>query len=155
MIARLAELVRRDHWPPPTGAAPLASGLETGVGALADQIALELGQRAEDVEHQHPARSCGIDVFGELAEPDTPRRQLADFFDQMAHRATKTIEFPDHQRVAATQVGERLVRARPIGFCSGCVIVEYPVAPASVQCVELERELLVCGRDARYPQPEP
>src|SRR3546814_9166106 len=28
MFARLAELVRCDHWPPPTGATSLASGLE-------------------------------------------------------------------------------------------------------------------------------
>jgi hypothetical protein len=29
------------------------------------------------------------------------------------------------------------------------VIVEYTVAPGSVQRVKLERQLLVCGRDAR------
>src|SRR3546814_179325 len=74
MFARLAELVRCDHWPPPTGATSLASGLEACMGALPDQIALKLGKRAEDVEHQHPARSGGVDVLGERAEPDTSRR---------------------------------------------------------------------------------
>src|SRR3546814_19370019 len=66
MFARLAELVRCDHWPPPTGATSLASGLEACMGALPDQIALKLGKRAEDVEHQHPARSGGVDVLGEI-----------------------------------------------------------------------------------------
>ena len=46
MFARLAELVRCDHWPPPTGATSLASGLEACMGALPDQIALKLGKRA-------------------------------------------------------------------------------------------------------------
>src|SRR3546814_6381175 len=39
MFARLAELVRCDHWPPPTGATSLARGLEACMGALPDQIA--------------------------------------------------------------------------------------------------------------------
>jgi len=56
----------------------------------------------------------------------------------MAHRAPKTVEFPNHQRVAAAQIGERLGQAGPIGFCTRCVIVEYPVAPGRVQRVELE-----------------
>src|SRR3546814_3318008 len=71
MFARLAELVRCDHWPPPTGATSLASGLEACMGALPDQIALKLGKRAEDVEHQHPARSGGVDVLGERSEENT------------------------------------------------------------------------------------
>src|SRR3546814_15258642 len=48
MFARLEELVRCDHWPPPTGATSLASGLEACMGALPDQIALKLGKRAEE-----------------------------------------------------------------------------------------------------------
>ena len=48
MFARFTELVRCDHWPPPTGATSLASGLEACMGALPDQIALKLGKRAED-----------------------------------------------------------------------------------------------------------
>src|SRR3546814_996095 len=37
----------------------------------------------------------------------------------------------------------------PIGCCSRCIIVEYAIATGSAQRVELERQLLVCGRDAR------
>src|SRR3546814_13221505 len=54
----------------------------------------------------------------------------------MAHRAPKTVEFPNHQRVAAAQIGERLGQAGPIGFCTRCVIVAYPVAPGRVQRVD-------------------
>src|SRR3546814_16531972 len=97
MFARLAELVRCDHWPPPTGATSLASGLEACMGALPDQIALKLGKRAEDVEHQHPARSGGVDVLGERAAPVTSRRSLADLLNQMAHRAPKADEFANNQ----------------------------------------------------------
>src|SRR3546814_5160377 len=35
-----------------------------------------------------------------------------------SHRAPKTVEFPNHQRVAAAQIGERLSQAGPIGFRS-------------------------------------
>src|SRR3546814_4827714 len=91
---------------------------------------------------------CSSDL-GERAETHAARRQLADFLDQVAHRTPKTIEFPDHQRVAGTQIVERLGQAGPIGFCSRCIIVEYPIATGSAQSVELERQLLVRGRDAR------
>src|SRR3546814_5664241 len=145
MCARLAELVRCDHWPAPTGATSLASGLEVCRGALPDQIALKLGKRAEEVEHQHPARRGGVDVLGERAEPDTSRRKLADLLNQMAHRAPKTVEFPNHQRVAAAQIGERLGQAEPIGFCTRCVIVEYSVAPGRVQRRTEERRVGKAG----------
>ena len=93
MIAGFAKLVGRDHWPPPAVSASLASSLEASMGAFPDQIALELGKRAEDVEHQHPARRGGVDLLGERAETHAARRQIADFLDQVARRAPKTIEF--------------------------------------------------------------
>src|SRR3546814_15362156 len=96
MFARLAELVRCDHWPPPTGATSLASGLEACMGALPDQIALKPGKRAEDVEHQHPARRGGVDVSGERAAPHSSRRSLADLPTKMAHPGPKPAEVPHH-----------------------------------------------------------
>src|SRR5262245_60395516 len=47
--------------------AALACGLEAGAGALADDGALELGQGAEDVEHQPPTRRRRVDALGERA----------------------------------------------------------------------------------------
>src|SRR3546814_8644908 len=126
----------------------LARGSQVGMGAVPYQIALELGKRAEDVAYQHPAWRGGIDLLGERAETHAARRQLADFLEQVAHRTPKTIEFPDHQRVAGTQIGERLGQAGPIGFCSRCIIVEYAIATGNAQRVELQRQLLCCGRDA-------
>src|SRR3546814_3317514 len=111
-----------------------------------------LFRSAEDVEYQHPARRGGIDLLGERAETHAARRQLADFLDQVAHRTPKTIEFPDHQRVAGTQIGERLGQAGPIGFCYRCIIVEYAIATGRDKRVELERQLLVCGREARIDE---
>jgi hypothetical protein len=37
--------------------------LEAGARPLADEIALELGQRAEDMENEFPARRGGVDRF--------------------------------------------------------------------------------------------
>src|SRR3546814_20121909 len=98
MFARLACLVMGDHWPPPTGATSLASGLEACMGALPEQIALKQGKRAEDVEHQHPARSGVVDVLGERGEPDTSRSENADLPNKMVLQGPKTDEFPTHQR---------------------------------------------------------
>src|SRR3546814_1847642 len=106
-----------------------------------------LFRSAEDVEYQHPARRGGIDLLGERAETHAARRQLSDFLDQVAHRTPKTIEFPDHQRVAGTQIGECLGHAGPIGFCPRCITVESAIATASAQPIELERQLLVVARE--------
>src|SRR3546814_20993583 len=93
--------------------------------------------------------SSDLDLLGERAETHAARRQLADFLDQVAHRTPKTIEFTDHQRVAGTQIGERLGQAGPIGFCYRGIIDEYAIATGSAQSVEREGQILGCGREGR------
>ena len=53
------------------------------LGAITDQITLELSQGAEYVEDQPPTRRGGIDAFGQRPESDATRVQSADHFDQM------------------------------------------------------------------------
>ena len=110
MRPRFAQLVGGDDRAAPPLATALARGAQARLSALADQIALELRQGAEDIEHQHTSRRGGVDVFGERTEPDASRRQLADLLDQVAHRAAEPIELPHNQRVAGAQIGQRFAK---------------------------------------------
>lgn len=42
-----------------------ASGLESGMGAFPNQIVLQLGKRAEDIEHRHSGRRDCADGFAD------------------------------------------------------------------------------------------
>ena len=57
----------------PSPAAPGARGFETRPGALADQVALELGQGGEDVEDQLAAGRRGVDMLLQALEADAAR----------------------------------------------------------------------------------
>ena len=61
-----------------------ARGLQAGLRALADQLALELGNRAEDAEHQPARRAGGVDAFREAAEAELPSLELADQLNEVA-----------------------------------------------------------------------
>ena len=77
----------------------MTSGLP-GDRALADQVAFELGQGREDVEHQLAARGGGVDRLLEAAEPDFAVGQAGDGVDQVAQGAAQSVELPDDQSVA-------------------------------------------------------
>jgi hypothetical protein len=54
-----------------SGAARAAGGGKAGLGALADQTALEFRQCAEHVKNQPPLRGRRVERFGQAAKPDT------------------------------------------------------------------------------------
>src|SRR5216683_2601036 len=65
---------------------------QPGERALPNEVALELRQGAKDVEDELAARRGGIDVFLQTAETDVATLELGDRVDQMAQRATQSIE---------------------------------------------------------------
>ena len=69
------------------------------MGALADQIALELGQGPEDVEDELAARRGGVDLLGQTLEADPPLRKRGDDLDQVLQRTPQAIEPPDDEGV--------------------------------------------------------
>jgi hypothetical protein len=69
-------------------------------GAFADEVAFELGQSGEDMEHQFAARGGGVDRLLEAAEPDPTLSQPGDGVDQMPQGAAEAVELPDGQGVA-------------------------------------------------------
>jgi hypothetical protein len=64
---------------------PTASArrVQPRIRALTDQLALELGDRREDVEHEAPRRAGRVDPLREAAKPELPFLELTDQLDQM------------------------------------------------------------------------
>src|SRR5215207_20720 len=79
-----------------------------GLGALADDVALELRKGAEDVEDELPAAGRGVDLLGEALEADTLAVEPRDRLDQVLERAAEAIQAPHHQGVPVPQVREGL-----------------------------------------------
>ena len=65
-------------------AAAGSGGGQSGAGAFADQVAFELGQGGEDVEHELASRGGGVDRLLQAAEPDAAFSQAGDGVDQVA-----------------------------------------------------------------------
>ena len=123
--------------------------LQARLRALTDQLALELGDRAEDVEHQAPGGGRGVDPLREAAKTELPALELADQLDQMPQRAAEAIQAPHHQRVlAVAQLLERPLELRPLRKRSRRGVAEPARAAGRFERVELQREVLVAGRDA-------
>src|SRR5215213_4808266 len=87
-----------------------------GLGALADDVALELRKGAEDVEDELSATGRGVDLLGEALEANALAVKLRDRLDQVCEGATEPIQAPHHQGVPVPQVRERIRQAR--AFCS-------------------------------------
>src|SRR5438132_14404394 len=74
------DVVVGKFWRATSGAAGAARGGEARLGALADQTALELRERAEHVKDQPALRGRRVERFREAAKPDTPYPQGFDRF---------------------------------------------------------------------------
>src|ERR1700736_5936432 len=98
---------RHAPWPAPS-AATSSGRRQPCERPLPNEITLELGQRAKDMEDELAAWGGGIDVFLDAAEPDVATLKLGNGVDEMPQRASQSIEFPDYQRVARSQIVEDL-----------------------------------------------
>ena len=78
--------------------------LPAGLGALPDELALELGQGGEDVQLQLAGRGGGVDRLAQGVEREPSLFELGDDVDQMAQAATQAVKPPDHEGVASAQV---------------------------------------------------
>src|SRR6476661_9116384 len=77
------------------------------VGALLDQIAFELRQRAEEMKDERAAGRGRVGVLGQAFEADPSLRQLRDRAEEMLERASEAVKPPDHAQVAGPRVGGR------------------------------------------------
>ena len=68
---------------PAANVAALAGSSQSGVGAFADEVALELGEGAHDVEEHAAARGCRVDVVGQGAEADMTLLKIVHGVDEV------------------------------------------------------------------------
>jgi hypothetical protein len=72
--------------------------------AFADEVAFELGQGGEDMEHKLAARRGGVDRLLQAADPDAPLSEASDGIDQVPERAAEAVELPDDQGVTGPEL---------------------------------------------------
>ena len=129
--------------------APTSAGcVQASARPFADQRPLELRQRAENVEHELTGAGVGVDRLLQAAQPDALRAQRLGVRDEVLERPAQPVEPPHHQRVAGTELGERLAQGGALGRAARRVL-EDALAPGRLQRLPLQVELLVLGLDAR------
>ena len=124
------ELLRGERRRAATDATACARGGEAGAGALPDDLALELGERTEDVEVQPPAAGRRVDLLGQRLEADLAGVQLLDRVDQVLEPAAETVQAPDDERVAGLQELEALVELGSLLERPGADVLEDAPAAA-------------------------
>jgi hypothetical protein len=137
------------------GAAAGPRGGQARVGALADQVALELGQRGKDVEHELAAGGGGGHRLLQAAEPDTPVGERSDGVDQVAQRPAKPVKLPHHQGVAGAELVQDAVQLGggwPARRRRHWLVGEHAVAAGRGERVDLEVKVLLGGGYAGHSQ---
>ena len=126
-----------------------AGGFEAGAGAFADQVAFELRQTAEDVEHERAARRAGVDRLGQGTELHSPFVEDGHQIDQVPHAPAEPVELPHDDGVALAQEVEHVVEFGTVRPRPGRHVGEDPVAPGLLQRVPLQIGGLVARADPR------
>ena len=83
---------------------------EPRLGALPDEVALELRQRPKHVKDQPATTCCGSEVLLETLKANPPLRQVGDDLNEMPERAPEAVELPDYEDVAVAQVREQILQ---------------------------------------------
>ena len=74
-----------------TNTAAATRGLQAGFGAFGDQRSLELGDRAQHLQEEHPLRRRGVDGVAQAAEMRAAGLELLDHSQQMADKPGEAI----------------------------------------------------------------
>ena len=75
------------------------------------------------MEHELAGRGRGVDGLRERAQPDAAGPELGHDLDQVGQGAAEPVEAPDHQPVAARQVLEADLQARPVVSATGGLVL--------------------------------
>jgi len=88
--------ILRRQFPRPTALATTRPGrFQAGHGSFANQVALELSERPEHMEHQLPGWGAGVDSFGEGRKGNAALLQVLGQPNEVAEAATQAVEPPD------------------------------------------------------------
>ena len=129
----------------PTFPSPGSGGLKPSHRPLADDVALELGEGAEDVEGQTSAGGGRVDTLGQRPEADAAPVEISYDFDQVRQGSGEPVEFPDYQHVALGQIRQSFVQLGTVGaHAAHPVLEDAPSVDASLQQrIDLEVPVLV------------
>jgi hypothetical protein len=119
--------------------------------ALADQVALELCERAEHVEDEPAAAGRRVDALVQRTKPDAPIAELVHALHEVDQRAAEPVQLPHHDGVTLAREGEGLGSPGSISIRASRNVSEHLATAGALELIALEVELLVSGRDARVP----
>ena len=80
---RLSDLLGVEHASAPADSTPGACGGQTSLGALADEVTLELGECAKNLEDQLPRTRRRIDALGQALEANAACLQVFHGLDEV------------------------------------------------------------------------
>lgn len=88
-----------------------SGGFQAGDGPLDGELALELRQAGDEVDHEAAGGGGGVDGFVEAAEVDAAFGEVVDGGHEMRERASEAVEAPHDEGVALVELGQGLVEA--------------------------------------------
>ena len=117
------------------------------MGALHDEVVLELRDRSEHMEEQPATRRGGVDALRQGFQPNPTLLQLIRDLLEVSHRSAEPVKLRHHERVTLSQIPEGIRQRRPLRQGARCVFDEDLVAPRSFERIGLAVRILVSGRD--------
>ena len=108
--------------------------------------------RTEDVEYELAGGRRGVEALLEADQVDAAGLEAVDGFEQLAQRASQTVEPGDAQAVAGSSVLNELGKTGAVRALSGGDIGEQTDGTCFEQAVSLGGKALVGGRDASVAQ---
>ena len=121
-------------------------------GALGDEPGFEVRDGTEDVEHELAGGRGGIETLLEADQVDAAGLEAVNGFEQLAQRASQTVEPGDAQAVTGSGVVDELGQTGAVRALSGGDVGEDADGARFEQAVSLGVEALVSGRDAGVAQ---
>src|SRR5437870_5713533 len=105
---------RRHARRPAPSTASGSRGGQSRQRALANEVALELRQGAEDVKDELATRRGRVDVLLQTAEADIAPLEFGDRVDQVTQRTSQSVELPDDEGVGRSQLVEDFSQLRAV-----------------------------------------
>ena len=114
-------------------------GFKPGAGAFLDESALELGERAEELQLEASHRARGVDRLGQRPHRDPAAVELEHELDQVAEAASEPVELPYDQRVTRSEAVQALIELWAVLERPGADVLEDPLDAGAAERVELQR----------------
>ena len=132
--------------PAPTTAG--TRGDKAGIGALANEVALHLGERRHHMKKEASGRRARIDTVGKAPKLHSLGLQALSERDKLPNRTSEAIQLPDHKAITRAQVRKCLGQARTVVPGTSGLVRKDPFAASSIECIQLQVEVLVRARNS-------